>query len=53
MQELEMKNFIPQTEARLLKLNYDVLPISVGTTVNLTEQDEVNITKVEKKQHNF
>ena len=53
MQELEMKNFIPQLEARLLNLSYDVLPISVGTTVNLTVQDEVNITKVEKNSITF
>ncbi len=53
MQELEIKNFIPQIEARLLKLNYDVLPISVGTTVNLTVQDEVVITKVEKNSITF
>lgn len=53
MQELEMKNFTPQTEARLLKLNYDVLPISVGATVNLTVEDEVVITKVEKNSVAF
>ena len=51
--ELELKHFTAQTEARLLKLDYDVLPISVGATVNLTVQDEVEIVKVEKNSISF
>ena len=51
--ELEMKNFLPQTEARLLNLEYNVLPVSVGATVNMSVQDEVNITKIEKNSISF
>lgn len=53
MENIELKHFSAKAEARLLKLDYDVLPVSVGETVNMTVEDEVTITRIEKNSITF
>jgi hypothetical protein len=49
MNEIDVKMFIGRTEARLMKVRYDVLPIAMNTTVNIANEDEIVITRVDDR----
>ncbi|MDD2227645.1 MAG: hypothetical protein PHH71_03665 [Clostridia bacterium] len=53
MKEIDIKMFTGRTEARLVKLRYDVLPIAMNTTVNITNEDEIVITRVDDRAISF
>ena len=49
MEEINVKMFNGRTEARLTKIRYDILPIAMNSTVNITIEDEIVISKVEDR----
>ena len=49
MEELNMKMFNMRSEARLANVSYNLLPISIGATVNFSVEDEVVIARVEER----
>ena len=49
MEEINVKMFNGRTEARLTKIRYDILPIAMNSTVNITNEDEIVISKVEDR----
>ena len=53
MEQINSRVFTGRTEARLIKIRYDVLPIAMNTTVNITNEDEILITRVDDKSISF
>ena len=51
--EINSKLFTGRTEARLVKIRYDVLPVAMNSTVNITNQDEILITRVDDRAISF
>ena len=49
MGEISAKMFNGRTEARLVKIRYDVLPIAMNSTVNITNEDEIVISRVDDR----
>lgn len=47
--ELQANMFNGRTDARLVKIDYEVLPIAMNQSVNISNQDEILITRVEDK----
>ncbi|MDD4816306.1 MAG: hypothetical protein PHQ62_04185 [Clostridia bacterium] len=47
--EINAKMFVGRTEARLIKIRYDVLPIAMNSTVNITNEDEIIISRVDDR----
>jgi len=41
--------FNGRTDARLVKVRYDVLPITMGQAVNITNEDSIEITRVDDR----
>jgi hypothetical protein len=53
MNEVSAKMFNGRTEARLIKIRYDVMPIAMNTTVNISNEDEVVVTRVDDRAISF
>lgn len=49
MEKLTIQMFNGRTETRLTNIQYNVLPIAMGSTVNVTNQDEIVITRVDER----
>lgn len=53
MEEITAGMFNGRTEARLINIDYNVLPIAMNTTVNISNEDEIAITRVDDRSISF
>lgn len=49
MEQINIQMFNGRTDARLVKVRYDVLPITMGQAVNITNEDSIEITRVDDR----
>lgn len=49
MEQPKIQMFNGRTDARLVKVRYDVLPITMGQAVNITNEDSIEITRVDDR----
>ena len=49
MEQISIQMFNGRTDARLVKVRYDVLPITMGQAVNITNEDSIEITRVDDR----
>ena len=47
--EITPQMFNGRTDARLLNVNYEVLPMAVNQNLNITNQDEIIISRVDDR----
>lgn len=53
MEEINVRMFNGRSEARLINIAYNTLPIAMGSTVNVTNQDEIVIARVDDRSITF
>ena len=49
MEQITPQMFNGRTDARLLNVNYEVLPMAVNQNLNITNQDEIIISRVDDR----
>lgn len=49
MEEIKMQMFNGRADARLMNVNYELLPMSINQNLNITNQDEIVISRVDDR----
>lgn len=49
MEQITPQMFNGRTDARLIKVDYEVLPMAVNQNLNITNQDEIKISRVDDR----
>lgn len=49
MEELKVQMFTGRTDARLIKVDYEVLPIAMNQSVSISNEDQIIVSRVDEK----